>query len=298
MNPSLAVVIPYYQRRPGILGRALAAVARQSGLALDTVRVIVVDDQSPVPAEIELQAHPTGLSVTLLKRSNGGPGAARNTALDSLPPSIEYVAFLDSDDEWAKDHLASALQALEQVPASFYFSNFLQLGATTPAFERAGRLELADHRLMVSDLYDFMGEMDTQILTGNLIGTSTVVYRFTRHAKLRFRPEYRRAGEDYLMWLDFWRDGAKFVFRSTPSVTYKEGVNVFSGVEWGTVEHLERTRDEIRYLSAALNDYAVSDALKTTLRGRIADRRRHYWHALRSSLRKAPLRTIRHLASY
>ena len=297
MNPTIAVVIPYFQRRSGILARALAGVARQTNVFLDAVEAIVVDDDSPVPAAAELAGHAYGFKLTVLRRENGGPGAARNTALENLASSIEYVAFLDSDDVWADDHLAHGVDALRRSGASFYFSNFLQLGATTPAFQRAGRLKPEEHREIGPDLYAYQGDMGVQILTGNVIGTSTVVYRVSRHRTLRFQPQFRRAGEDYLMWLDFWRDGASYVFRWTPSVTYKEGVNVFSGVEWGTVEHLERTRDEIRYLSKALNDYPVPEAVRGTLRARITDRRKHYFRAVPSALRNSPLRAIRHLVA-
>jgi mycofactocin system glycosyltransferase len=51
--------------------------------------VVVVDDGSPVPVAIPCGA-------TLIRRAvNGGPGAARNTALESV--ASEFVAFLDSD---------------------------------------------------------------------------------------------------------------------------------------------------------------------------------------------------------
>lgn len=295
MSFSIAVVIPYYQRQPGILSRALASVTSQCDIPLESIEVVVVDDESPVAASNEIRSHSSRVNITLLRRKNGGPGAARNTALDSLASTVGFVAFLDSDDVWSPDHLARAIDALHRSGCSFYFANFLQLGATTPAFQRANRLSLGDHRAIFEDIYAYQGDMGTQILNGNVIGTSTVVYRAAQHRDLRFRPEYRRAGEDYLMWLDFWRDGATFVFRGTPCVTYKEGVNIFAGVKWGTVEHLERTRDEIRYLSAALERYPLSESARRNLRARVQERRKHYWRAVPASLRSAPSRAIKHL---
>ena len=45
----IGVVIPYFQRMPGLLNRALRSVAAQEGQ--HPLQVYVVDDTSPVPAE-------------------------------------------------------------------------------------------------------------------------------------------------------------------------------------------------------------------------------------------------------
>ena len=52
----IGVVIPYFQRKPGLLNRALHSVAAQDGD--HRLRVYVVDDGSPIPAEAELTAVP------------------------------------------------------------------------------------------------------------------------------------------------------------------------------------------------------------------------------------------------
>jgi glycosyltransferase involved in cell wall biosynthesis len=112
-SPMITVVIPYFQRSPGILAKALASIAAQEGCPLP-IQVIVVDDASPAPVAAELAGvgampHP----VRVITQANGGPGAARNTGLDHAPPGTRYLAFLDSDDEWMPDHLARAVAALE-----------------------------------------------------------------------------------------------------------------------------------------------------------------------------------------
>ena len=50
-NP-VAVLIPYFQRQPGILANTVRSVLAQQGF--DDYQVIVVDDGSPVPAADEL----------------------------------------------------------------------------------------------------------------------------------------------------------------------------------------------------------------------------------------------------
>lgn len=116
MNPSstIGVVIPYYQREAGILARALRSVARQRDIR--DVLLVVVDDASPAPAAQDIAEIQEGFPFPLevIIQPNGGPGSARNRALEALAGRVCYVAFLDSDDEWSDDHLARALLALQQ----------------------------------------------------------------------------------------------------------------------------------------------------------------------------------------
>ncbi|WP_329048478.1 mycofactocin biosynthesis glycosyltransferase MftF [Amycolatopsis sp. NBC_01488] len=92
--PELTVVIPVLDR-PGPLARCLAALDGRHP-------VVVVDDGSGDPAAIAAVAGAHGAK--LVRRDvNGGPGAARNTALAHV--STELVAFVDSDctagGDWA-----------------------------------------------------------------------------------------------------------------------------------------------------------------------------------------------------
>ena len=97
------------------------------------------------------------------------------------------------------DHLNVAVRAL-QASGTFFFANFLQLRASVPAFERAGRIRPAEHVHLFNECYRYQGSMLDQIYSGNVIGTPTVVYDFKRHRALRCDRKYRRAGEDYVMW--------------------------------------------------------------------------------------------------
>ena len=76
------VIIPYYQQEPGILHRALKSVFAQSHQDFD---VIVVDDASPSPVELDLESLSLEerARITVIKQPNAGPGGARNMGLDS-----------------------------------------------------------------------------------------------------------------------------------------------------------------------------------------------------------------------
>lgn len=258
----IAVVIPYYQRTPGILAKALTSIAAQQDCPLP-VHVIVVDDASPAPAGPEIdKAGPMPRPVQLIMQPNGGPGAARNTGLDHVPAGTRYVAFLDSDDEWTPDHLARAVAALDS-GYDFYFADLYHIGQDTSAFKRAGRIQIDQHPELPNlptGLHAYQGDMFDQIIRGNLIGTPTVVYSFARFAAQRFKIDFTNAGEDYLFWMEIARAHAKIAFSSQAEVRCGTGVNVYSGSGWGSEAYLLRVHNELKYRKITSKLYPLTAA--------------------------------------
>src|ERR1043166_350329 len=165
MQDKITVVIPYYQKQQGILRRAVrSALEQESSAALD---VLVVDDSSPVPAQLELKELVAEFParIRIIVQPNAGPAAARNRGLDSIAADTEYVAFLDSDDEWMAGHISNALFALAQ-DFDFYFADHYQLNQTVSGFERAKRVRPAEHASLSQDrpyLHRYQGDMFNQI---------------------------------------------------------------------------------------------------------------------------------------
>src|SRR4051812_35012871 len=120
--PEIAVIIPFFSRKPTVLARTVRIVLGQRDVS--TPLVIIVDDGSPRPAADELAClEPHEMAhVRLIRQTNGGPPWAKNTALDAVPDDTEWIALLDADDSWAPDHLARAIGALS-LGYDFYFCN-------------------------------------------------------------------------------------------------------------------------------------------------------------------------------
>lgn len=245
----ITVIIPYFQKSSGILANALASIAAQQNCPLP-VHVIVVDDASPVAAGPEIfSAGSMPHTLQVIQQLNGGPGAARNTGLDNAPHGTRYVAFLDSDDEWTPDHLARAVAALD-AGFTFYFADHYQLDQSTSAFLRAGRLQVSLHPALSNlpaGLHVYQGDMLDQIIRGNLIGTSTVVYTLACAPTQRFKVEFTNAGEDYLFWMELVHSGAKIAFSTQCEARYGKGVNVYASAGWGSEQHLLRVHNELKY---------------------------------------------------
>jgi len=285
-TPQVAVVIPYFQREPGILRRAIESIDAQEFDG--EIAVYVTDDQSPVPAKQDISGLPTSdrIRITVIEQANGGPAAARNTALKAIPELTRYVAFLDSDDQWTPEHLRNAILALEQ-GFDLYFSDHYQLDQDISAFNRARRIHVAEHPTLgeFAHLHAFQGNMVDQILTGNVIGTSTVVYRRAGFETLRFDEAYTNAGEDYLFWITLCMHEARVAFSEKSEARYGRGVNVYSRVEWGSEKHLERTRNELKYKLAARQLKAITPATREKINESIRNLKTDYSKSLLSYLK-------------
>jgi succinoglycan biosynthesis protein ExoW len=238
MNIKVAVIIPFFQKERGILARALESVkAQKVGRRLD-LRVIIVDDSSPVPAKQELENFDLGgaMSLAILEKPNGGPGEARNMALDFLESSpADYVAFLDSDDVWHEDHLERALNGLalgdfffcNHVRGKYYPDYFVSLPLTRRALTDNSAAIAEDGYLAVRK-----GVLAEVMIRECPPQTSTVVYRYKKNADLRFNGQLRSAGEDHVFWIELC------LFNDTVidpriNVSCLEGVNLYwSNVSW------------------------------------------------------------------
>ena len=106
--PRISVVVPTYKRGP-LLRETIDSLLRSRLDRVGPAELIVVDDGSPVPAELGPDARAPGFEVSLIRRPNGGPAAARNTGFRAARG--EVVLFVDDDivvpPGLIEDHLAA-----------------------------------------------------------------------------------------------------------------------------------------------------------------------------------------------
>lgn len=230
--PKFGVVIPYFQRRPGILSATLASVAKQD--VREPVRIVIVDDSSPVPAEQEVAQvnFPQNMLVEVKHQPNAGPGAARNRGIDELD-DVDYVAFLDSDDEWLPHHLTSALLAFEQ-GFDFYTAETMEggTGFKIHADFFKGRLPLTPHdsapwaQELIEPLINFS-------VRGPIAGSSAMVATRDLIGDTRYCTELHTAGEDGLFATTLAAKNPRVLISSRTDVVRGKGVNIFSEGAWG-----------------------------------------------------------------
>jgi len=100
-----SVIIPSYDR-VGFLPRAIDSVLAQAN---DSLEIIVIDDGSTDGTyEFLNENYP---DIILIQQENSGVSAARNKGISQA--SGEWIALLDSDDEWLEGKLHEQLSELE-----------------------------------------------------------------------------------------------------------------------------------------------------------------------------------------
>ncbi len=107
MNPRVSVVIPTYNRSAKVR-KGIESVLAQTLTDLD---VIVVDDGSADDTG-KVLAETFGDRIRYHYQVNQGASAARNKGIAEARG--EWIAFLDSDDEWEPDKLEWQFKALER----------------------------------------------------------------------------------------------------------------------------------------------------------------------------------------
>lgn len=111
--PEISIVIPAFNRAH-CLPRALESIRQQK---MDGLEIVLGDDASTDDTvAVALREWP-GLKVARLER-NSGAAAARNAALELT--TGEWIAFLDSDDEWLPGKLSRQVAVLKAEPSIAY----------------------------------------------------------------------------------------------------------------------------------------------------------------------------------
>ncbi len=109
-NPTVSIVIPTYNRAH-LLSRAIQSVLNQTYADFE---LIIVDDGSTDETEKLVKSFNSRMIRYIRYRENKGEAAARNAGIQSAKG--EYLAFLDSDDEWMSEKLEKQMRIFEKAP--------------------------------------------------------------------------------------------------------------------------------------------------------------------------------------
>lgn len=108
-RPAVSVIVPAYNRA-AVIGRALGSIFAQT---FQDLEVIVVDDCSTddVRSVLSRQQDPRLKTIGLSRRS--GAAHARNAGI--AESRGEWIAFLDSDDEWLPTFLEQYIESVKRL---------------------------------------------------------------------------------------------------------------------------------------------------------------------------------------
>jgi teichuronic acid biosynthesis glycosyltransferase TuaG len=154
----VSIITPAYNAQD-VLARAVASVQAQT---LADWEMIIVDDSSGDATAAVAERCAQGESrIRVLRQEPAKKGAAsaRNTALTIAQG--RYIAFLDADDEWMPDKLATQTDRMRATGAGLTYTGFLRVGADgmarrvrVPASVTLAKLRQGNRICCSSAMYD------------------------------------------------------------------------------------------------------------------------------------------------
>lgn len=196
-KPRLSVIIPSYNTA-GLIAQCLDSVFGQT---FRDFEVIVVNDGSPDTVQLEDILRPYQPKIVYIRQENKRAAGARNTAIRQAKG--EFLAFLDSDDSWLPNHLASQMELFDQRPE-------LDLVYADAEMISDGGPSMSFMKKCPSQ-----GEptFDALVVERCQIPISTVVARKASLVKAGLFDEALARCDDYDMWLRSAFLGAKMDYR-------------------------------------------------------------------------------------
>jgi glycosyltransferase involved in cell wall biosynthesis len=123
---SVSAIVPTFNRSQ-LLARAIRSILGQT---YRPIEIIVIDDYSSDDTQGAIAAYSGDIPLVYIRlERNSGGAVARNAGI--IQAAGEYVAFLDSDDEWKHDHLLALMrEALRHSGDFAVASSALRIGKT------------------------------------------------------------------------------------------------------------------------------------------------------------------------
>jgi glycosyltransferase involved in cell wall biosynthesis len=237
----VSVIIPTYNRAER-LSEAIRSALAQTYTKLEA---IVIDDGSTDDtAEVVGRVMRKDPRVRYIHQRNRGVAAARNFGISHLRG--EYVAFLDSDDVWEPWKLELQVACIKQHRIGMVWTDMTAVDPCGQViYPRYLRKMYAAYRhfeaeTIFSRHYEIrdiapqlvpyvpaaklsVGDIFSQMITGNLVHTSTVLLTRERLERVdQFNEEFNPSGEDYDFHLRTCREG-DVGFINVSSIRYQIG---------------------------------------------------------------------------
>ena len=223
-----SVVIPLYNKAHYIES-TIRSVLHQT---CQDFELIVVDDGSS-DNSLELARKYESDRVRVIAQENQGVSVARNTGIENARG--KFIAFLDADDEWQANYLATIQGLTDQYPESDIFVTAYTVDMGNGKLHYSTRLEpetgcLPSYWLTLAKGYDFVWT------------SATVMRRSTLLRAGLFKPG-EKIGQDLDMWAR--------VARINPKVAYSNKLCVYYN---RAAEANARTRVRVAWAGAFLQD--------------------------------------------
>lgn len=245
-SPKISVIMPAYNTAH-LIAEALDSILEQT---FRDFEIVVVNDGSPDTPDLEKVLTPYQDKIVYIKQPNKRAAGARNTAIRAAKG--DFLAFLDSDDTWLPDHLASQMKLFAEDPSlDFVYCDGLVIAS--------------DESKTFMEMCPSCGTATFEALVVERcqIPVSTVVVRKQALEKAGLFDEGLPRCDDYDMWFRtaFW--GAK--------IAYTKNVQVrFSGARPGalSLSSVKMVEAYWKILEKAIQTLPLNDSQRALVRKR------------------------------
>lgn len=200
-RPNVSVIVPTLDR-PDMLRTALESILAQSYRDFE---IVVVNDGGPDVSRVLAALDDDGRISYVRHGANRGLAAARNSGVGVARG--RFVAYLDDDDRFFPEHLATLVPYLEEQPERIVYSD---------ALRALQRRDGHGYRTTQRDL-PYANDFDrARLLVNNLFPVLCVMHARSVWEVVGGFDESFFAHEDWDLWL---RLSARFPFLHVPSIT-------------------------------------------------------------------------------
>lgn len=189
-DPVVSVIMPT-RNRPGWLRRAVSSVMAQS---LTDLELIVVNDAGETVDSILSNLDTRGCIQSIRFAQNRERSNARNAGL-ALARG-KYIAYLDDDDWWEPDHLASLVEELERTNAIGVYSDARTVVEAIPDGDPDGPYETTQSEELCLPDFD-----RSSLLVGNFVPTPCLLHRRDALETAGVFDPSLRTHEDWDLWI-------------------------------------------------------------------------------------------------
>jgi glycosyltransferase involved in cell wall biosynthesis len=231
-HQKISVIIPTCNR-VNLIRNAIASVINQKDVETE---IIVVDDGSEDDTQNVIKSLQTKYSNLFYYQNerSKGPSGARNTGI--LKSSGDFLSFLDSDDIWMDNHLASGLKILNLHPEiDVFFGNFGVVEYFTGKhlynfFDQKKILHAIKSKKINSNIYVVEGNMFEALIQENFFHLGSLILRASSRNNILLDESVRYAEDlDFAIRL-FKEAKATFVYCKDPVfIQFRHDSNLYAG---------------------------------------------------------------------
>ena len=195
-NPTFSIITPMW-KGASLVGATIDSVLAQSFADWE---MIIVDDCSPDDgagaAVVQSYADKDSRIKLIAAKVNKGSSGARNEAMRNA--NGRYFAFLDSDDIWHSEYLATMKKHIDECAdesVAIFFSGYRRMDST------CSKVILPD--------YACSGKKDFKKLLYHcpIFPSAAIVDTSKLKTPVFFREELKALRDDYVYWLDIMKQG-------------------------------------------------------------------------------------------